>query len=308
MRKSQVAIVASLAFVVALTGSVAASPARGAKARVTAIDYPGAANTVAMGINSRGDIVGYYFSVAAMNHAFFLGKNGFVSFDFPGACRTDAWAINAAGDIVGSYNDQPLPGKACATGVQHGYLLRHGHFTSIDVPGATFTGAYGINAEGDIVGHFGVAPTGRMNGFLLHHGTFTTYANPLAEAANMMTCGMGIDQEGEIVGHYQDAGGIHGFILEDGTEFTTIDSPAGYNVQAYGINPRGEIVGFFTDGQTNMIRGFILDEEGGFTPIDIPGALHTYVRKNNPRGDLVGNYTDTSKKQHGFLISARREE
>src|SRR5690348_18328285 len=67
------------------------------------------------------------------------------------ARSTSAQGINPAGDIVGSYAD--------AVGVNHGYLFRHGQFTTIDVPGSPAgvpgvrpTVARGINPAGDIVG------------------------------------------------------------------------------------------------------------------------------------------------------------
>jgi uncharacterized membrane protein len=282
---------------------------------LTIIDYPGANLTVAMGINPKGDIVGFYRDPAApvtagKIHGFVLGKGGFATIDYPGAWCTDAWAINAAGDIVGTYYPKPASG-VCNTGPgQHGYLLRKGRFTSIDVPGSTFTGGYGINSEGDIVGHYGVPPLGKMNGFLFRNGEFTTYDHT---PANQMTCGMGINPEGQIVGHYQDAvasgGLIHGFLLNEGV-FTTIDIPGGKNVQAYGINPEGEIVGFYTELGTTpaKIHGFVLDPWGVVTQVDVPGAVNTWVRRNNPRGDLVGNYTqvvDGVTTTHGFLMTAR---
>src|SRR6185369_14121025 len=43
------------------------------------------------------------------------------------ARATSAQGINPAGDIVGSYTD--------AAGIQHGFLLSRGEFTTIDVPG-----------------------------------------------------------------------------------------------------------------------------------------------------------------------------
>jgi uncharacterized membrane protein len=70
--------------------------------------------------------------------------------------------INARGDIVGSYGS--------ADGRFHGFLLSEGRFTSIDVPGATFTFADGINSEGDIVGAYTTdpkLPATTYHGFLL---------------------------------------------------------------------------------------------------------------------------------------------
>ena len=49
----------------------------------------------------------------------------------------------------------------------HGYLLRRGHFTTIDFPGApTFTTAIGINPRGDIVAFYKSAD-GASHGYLL---------------------------------------------------------------------------------------------------------------------------------------------
>src|SRR5256885_14311222 len=77
----------------------------------------------------------------------FAGDYRFVKFDFPNALSTGARGINARGDIVGDYNDP--------NDVTHGFLLRQGAFTTIDVPGAAGTlGGRGINARGDIVGTF----------------------------------------------------------------------------------------------------------------------------------------------------------
>jgi probable HAF family extracellular repeat protein len=48
---------------------------------------------------------------------------------------------------------------------EHGFLLDDGIFTTIDVPGATLTQAFGINELGQIVGRFRDAG-GASHGFL----------------------------------------------------------------------------------------------------------------------------------------------
>jgi uncharacterized membrane protein len=260
----------------------------------TPVDYPGATRTIAQGINAKGDVVGWYIDTAGKFHGFVRDKGGFAPIDFPEATRTDAWAINPAGEITGSYND--------STGIQHGYLLRRGRFTPFDVPGSTFTAGFGISPEGDVVGHFGISPSGKMNGFLLRNGAFTTYSHPLP---NAMTCGYGVSPERGIVGHFQDGAGIHGFLLND-DGFTAIDIPKGMSTYASGINPQGEIVGYYTEIATNRAHGFVLEPGNVVTQIDVPGALNTWVRRNNPRGDLVGSYQETAGgKIRGFLMTAK---
>src|SRR6266480_4314731 len=68
-------------------------------------------------------------------------------------------------------------------------------FTTIDVPGAAFTGAGTINNRGQIVGTYFSGP----HGFLLDKGTFTTIDVPGAAS----TFAAGINDRGQIVGAYE---------------------------------------------------------------------------------------------------------
>src|ERR1700704_2178528 len=89
---------------------------------------------------------------------------GFKTIDVPfsGSSGTVAAGINAQGDIVGQYSD--------SVGSVHGFLLRDGTFTPIDMPEANFTGALGINERGDIVGDYTDRQQVR-HGYLLSHGS-----------------------------------------------------------------------------------------------------------------------------------------
>jgi probable HAF family extracellular repeat protein len=80
-------------------------------------------------------------------------------------------------------------------------------FTSIDVPGASFTYAHGINDSGQIVGGFDDA-TGTAHGFLDTGGSFTTIDVP--GATN--TFANGINNSGQIVGSFTDGRTNHGFL------------------------------------------------------------------------------------------------
>jgi len=51
-------------------------------------------------------------------------------------------------------------------------------FTTIDVPGAGYTGALGINKAGDVVGDYGQDTNTDANGFLYSGGTFTYFDYP----------------------------------------------------------------------------------------------------------------------------------
>src|SRR5260370_5667135 len=77
--------------------------------------------------------------------------------------------------------------------VSSGFAHDHG-FTTIDVPGASFTEAFGINPEGNIVGHYSNA-TG-LHGFLLSEGAITT----IDDAAAASTTAFVVNRNGNTVG------------------------------------------------------------------------------------------------------------
>jgi probable HAF family extracellular repeat protein len=64
----------------------------------------------------------------------------------PGAVATFLLGINNLGQIVGRYMD--------ASQVQHGFLLSHGVYTTVDFPGQTGNELYAINDRGQIVGNY----------------------------------------------------------------------------------------------------------------------------------------------------------
>lgn len=191
------------------------------------IDFPGATDTDTrpVGINSRGDIVGFYcvdtpapqcgLVVNNRTHGFLLSDGKFTTIDFPDALGTQAYKINARGQILGRYRDDGPEKRS------HLFLLSDGDFTTIDVPGAFETGVDGANA--------------------------------------------GLNSRDAVVGDYCDDapcasyplnGTVHGFLLREG-EFTKIDVPGSIATSAYGTNTRGDIVGSF-NLDTNHTIGFLL--------------------------------------------------
>jgi len=82
--------------------------------------------------------------------------------------------------------------------------------------------------------------------------------------------------------------------------FTTIDVPGASDTVVTGINPSGQIVGYYNDG-SGAQHGF-LDDQGVFTAIDVPGAAFTAAFGINARSQIVGSYADsTFGPSHGFL-------
>src|SRR5258708_2775411 len=74
-----------------------------ADSKFSVIDFPGAASTQAWGINSRGDIVGFYVAADKTSHGFLMNGGHYTAIDFPGAAVTLVNGINSRGDLVGEY-------------------------------------------------------------------------------------------------------------------------------------------------------------------------------------------------------------
>jgi probable HAF family extracellular repeat protein len=114
------------------------------------------------------------------------------------------------------------------------------------------------------------------------------------------------------VGAFSDANfNSHGFLLKNG-RFTAIDVPGTacgpacfLGTFANGINPQGDIVGYYNGGDGH-VHGFLL-RRGTFSTIDPPGSSFTQAWGINPQGDIVGYYTDSGGKTHGFLLKQDRE-
>jgi uncharacterized membrane protein len=230
------------------------------------------------------------------------GDYRFLKINVPNSIATEANGINARGDIVGSYTD--------ADGVHHGFLLRKGVFTTIDVPGAAETwAARGINARGDIVGNFDEPGYIARHGYLLSNGQFTQIDYP----GSSQTVVERINNANDITGTWLDAlGNVSGFVRKDGT-FHNVSIPGGTaeNVRAAQDNGR-VLVGsvYFDDGGGH---GFIKRKPGEFELIDYPGLSVpcTGVRYINQRGEIVGGFARINpdetcyppfREGHGFLL------
>ena len=80
-------------------------------------------------------------------------------------------------------------------------------FTTLNVPGASETQAFGINNAGQVVGTFANSGSG-SHGFINTGGTFTTLDVPGASG----TGAGGINNAGQVVGFFRDSSGQHGFV------------------------------------------------------------------------------------------------
>jgi uncharacterized membrane protein len=124
------------------------------KGRFTSIDVRDAAATTITALNEPGETVGLYFDAAGTSHRFFRTARGRIStVDAAGVLITLPFDVNNRGQIVGITTTAPSLGPE--DNEVHRFVLRDGAggpFTRIDAPGATDTGASGIDNRGRVVG------------------------------------------------------------------------------------------------------------------------------------------------------------
>ena len=204
------------------------------------IDDPKGVTTICFGINSSNVIVGDYSDTNGNPHGFEYKAGVFT--DIPGpsdALSSDATGINDAGEISGDFysgTDQ----------LHHGFLLKNGQYTQLDVPGAVETFGAGINASGSMT-FFWVDFSGYIQSSLYNGTNYTTIDVPGAAS----TYAQSINTAGDIVFLWFDPYGIEHSALKKGTAYFVFDFPNGSNTAARGINDSGLLVGSYDpSGQT----------------------------------------------------------
>ena len=204
--------------------------------KYTQLDYPGAASTVANGINNGNIIVGTYVDSAGLLHGFRYGNGAFSAINYPGSGQTTALGINDQGDIVGWYTI----GTSTTGAPPHGYVLHSGTFKTIDYPGNQFgTTAVGINKNGTIIGNFD-----NSQGYVYQNGTFTLLNAQQQSGEPTDTVLNGINNLGVVAGQVFTGDNWRGFWTpSNGSDFDYLMPLFSQDNQIYGINGRGDAVG-----------------------------------------------------------------
>lgn len=242
---------------------------------ITVFEYPGAAQTEAMGINNKGQIVGTYLSYVNPNGAyqgFFRLANGnqFTLPDIQSSSFEFASSINDTGQIVGYYNSF------------NGFLYSGGAFSIFVYPGASVTVPQGINDQGEISGWYF---NGENQGFIRYpDGTFQSIDYPGSDR----TIAEGINSFGDVVGYYVDgAGHFHGFIYNSAQGvYSSFDIPTGQRlIQPNDINDEGQIVGWY-EATNGAEHPFLRNPDGSVTAYDNAYGFGGI----NDQGIIVGTY------------------
>jgi hypothetical protein len=208
----------------------------------TTFDYKAGGNTVAIGIDTAGDIVGGFYGTSTnfcdatpfertADGKIAAIKNG--SKDMIGL----AWGMDTKGDFVGYTCDK--------TGLITGYKGKAGKFTgNVTISGFQLaTAPSGINDSGMIVG-WSVDTGGLAKGFILKGSTTSFVTYPKAKETQLL----GLNDAGLVAGVWTDAQSVqHAFIYDTKkSKFTSIEPKTAKMSVAGHVNGDG-VVALYTD-------------------------------------------------------------
>jgi len=204
-------------------------------------------------------------------------RGSVTNIDAPGASGTFPLSINDYGEVVGYCE---MEGRI------HGFTLKNGTFTTLDIPplpnpvGFVHTIITGINNRGDVVGYYVREQEGVYRSFIYSRGAFTSLEFPGAR----YTIARGINDLGDVVGIINQGS----FLYSEGT-FSLLPVAGG----AVGINNKRQIVGYYLE--LDSYQAFIY-QDGKFTMI--PTVLGTFANIPwgiNDHGDVVLTGDDSSR-------------
>lgn len=261
--------------------------------KFAAINFPGASDTSANGINNSGVIVGSY-TLAGRTHGFKLSNGHFTTIDIKGAQSTVVSGISGNGDVAGTFVTNDLK--------SHGFLIHRGIVTALNFPGAiNGTVANGINNTLTVVG-----TADDTLGFIWSAGKFRKFSAP--SDINGATTLNGISNLGRVVGDVFFSDFQRAFMFQ-GSDFDFLQPAGSLDILAKGVNGHGDIVGCQPGGQAflafNPEAGESSTDKPDRFPVmhafNFPSATNTCANSINFSRAIVGSYSGSNFHSHGFL-------
>jgi uncharacterized membrane protein len=203
--------------------------------KVTTINYPKVTSDGCIHINSSGEIAGGAILSSTKNLGFVYSSSTkkFTTVPGPkGAVSSYAYGINDSGVIVGEYSSSETS--------LHGFMLKSGKYTALNVPGATLTLATSINNSGDVTLFAGVG--GKISAYLYNGKTYKQINVP--KAANSFA--FDINTNGDIVYETLTSNGeqASGSLFHGGSYYT-VQYPKSADSTATGLSDKDELVGYY---------------------------------------------------------------
>ena len=319
----------------ALAALLTFSPATRAQ-KITTFDPPNSTMTIGVAINVHGQVAGYYNDGSAVfpfqpQKGFLRERNGsFTTFQPETTLNGQTFGLftwvtdlNREGEVTGYFADLGAITSSGFLRQRDGTMIKFKGGSTLpaaetlateslateslasipcdkDNPCVDGTGAFAINARGEIVGGQG---NGSRLGFLREPDGTTI--NFTGTSDNLLTVPQAINFFGQVTGFAQAAGplGRQGFLRQPNGTIIPINVPNSTNTWPQSINLFSQIAGYFSDAN-GIVHGFLRQPNGKFVTFDPPGSTDTEGVSINLHGEITGFYVTADGKSHGFVRSA----
>jgi probable HAF family extracellular repeat protein len=174
--------------------------------------------------------------------------------------------------------------------------------TELGTLGGQFSGANGINEQGQVVGQSTIIG-GASHAFFWSGGEMSDLGVPGGYLASGAT---GINSNGQIVGYANGPNLIQFAYLYENNQWTNLGTLAGYDLEfswASDINNNSQIVGYsYTLGPGTGMRAWIW-EDSVMTDLGTLGGEKSFADNINDLGQVVGyaQYDPNSSQSHAFI-------
>lgn len=251
----------------------------------------GGTNSVALGINNLGQVVGQSDTGNPISsiEAFLYSGGPMVGLGAGAGSDSSARGINDAGQIVGNFLPQIADGR-------HGFLLSGGSWLDLGTLGGTISSASAINAGGAVVG------TSRLGdesdrAYLINGGPMTSLGT-LASGTSIAT---GINGSGQVVGSSHALSGDRHAYLYSGGSMADLGTLGGSTSQAQDINNSGQVVGRSDITGDTSVHPFLYSA-GVMLDLGTLGGSSGTANGINNFGQVVGQ-SSTGSATHAFLYT-----
>lgn len=264
--------------------------------QITRLPTSQGANSVALGINNHGEVVGYSF--LGEDYQAFLysyADRSLTDVGSFGGKINAACAINDAGQVTGYSQDNSGNLKAFV-------FSRSRPIASLGMSeNAAMSEAFGINNTGAVVGDI-QSGTQNHRPALFSNGSVQDLGLGGSNQPDALETAYAINDGGQIVGrHSAGPNAFHAFSFLNGntTDFSTL---GGANGEALAINKHGLVVGD-SNTASGPAHAFVFDH----SQLKDLGTLSgydsaSYARGVNSSGDIVGE-SDSADQKRAFLAT-----
>lgn len=251
----------------------------------------GGDDSIATGINERGQVVGFSRIANGALHAFLWEAGRMKDLGTLGGPNSLAYAVNELGQVAGQ--------SETARGELHAFLWDAGRMLDLGTLGGTSSAAYALNNRGQVVGESAIA-SGYRRAFLWQNGRMQDLG--IVGTPTGFSRASGINDIGQIVGTYFGTDphgfGFSGFLWEDGRMKAL--SSGGMCSAAQAINNPGQIAGHssvcFVDGPA------VMWDRGEVVYLGYLSTGPGYAAAINNRGQIAGSTAAYLRDvDHAFL-------